>query len=60
VHLNTVLGKRALRHKHHAGAIDEDVDRRDIYPGENLGGTSADSFLARELQLERPVVDIRE
>lgn len=56
---NAILGQRALLDSGDASAVDDDIDLRDIGPGENIGGGGSDRFLAGEVNLQQPVVHIR-
>jgi hypothetical protein len=56
---NAIFGQRALLDSGNASAVDEDVDLRDVGPGEDSGSGGSDRFLAGEVNLQQPVVHIR-
>ena len=58
VHFDSFSGEGAGREVHDAGTVDEDVDLRDVGPGEELSGGFADGLLAGEVESEDVVVHI--
>jgi hypothetical protein len=44
---------------HYAGAVDDQINARYVVPFEDGGGCFADGFLAREVDLQDAIVDLR-
>jgi hypothetical protein len=58
--LDSVFIEDSLGKKHHAGAVDDDVDLGHVGPGEKLRGCFSDRFLLGEIELESMVCWARE
>lgn len=59
VHFDAVYAESALLDAHDGGAVDDDVDGRDVGPRENFVCGSSDGLLAGEVDLQSAVVDTR-
>ena len=60
LHLDTVLIDCAFGEVHDTGAVHHDVDGWHIGPGQELGGSSTDCFLAGEIDFEGTVIHVGE
>lgn len=59
VHLDAVFAEGSFGYVHHGGIIDGYVNGGNISPGEQLGGSCTNGFLAGEIELESAVVYVR-
>jgi hypothetical protein len=60
LHLEAIFAECALWEVHYGGVVNQDVDFGDIIPGKKSRSSLTNSFLAREIEFECSVVNMRE
>ena len=60
VHLYPIIVQRTILNAHHAGTVDENINRRYIWPSEYFFSRFSDRLSIRQVDLEKPIVDARE